>query len=265
LNVLERIFARKAEEVAAARRALSDTAIRNAAAAADSPRGFLRALRDAPGDLALIAEVKKASPSKGLIRPDFEPAEIGRSYARAGASALSVLTDEHYFQGSAENLRLARAASGLPCLRKDFLNDPYQIYQARAWGADAVLLIVAALEDGPLSDLHQLATELGMDVLVEVHTELETERALRLGAPLIGVNNRDLADFNTSLEISDRLIPLIAPHALAVSESALETRADLDRVRDAGARAVLIGTTFCAAPDIEGKVREVMTGRRTEP
>lgn len=263
MNVLLRILARKADEVAEARERVPLETLKKNAEGADAPRGFLTALREAEGDLTLIAEVKKASPSKGLIRPDFDPREIAVAYRRGGASALSVLTDEHYFQGSAENLRIARAASGLPCLRKDFIVDPYQIYEARAWGADAVLLIVAALDDALLRELYRTAVELGMDVLVEVHDEDETRRALLLGAPLIGVNNRNLGDFKTSLEVSERLIPMIAPHALAVSESALETREDLDRVRDAGARAVLIGTTFCAAPDIESKVREVMTGRRT--
>lgn len=219
-------------------------------------------MKSAPGDLALIAEVKKASPSRGLIRPDFDAAEVAAAYARAGAQALSVLTDETYFQGSAENLVRAREAGGLPCLRKDFINDPYQIYEARAWGADAILLIVAGLDDASLADLHRLAVELGMDVLVEVHTDEETDRALALGAPLIGVNNRDLTDFRTTLGTSDRLLPRISPHAFAVSESALESRADLDRVHAAGAGAVLIGTAFCAAPDIEAKVREVMTGSR---
>lgn len=260
MSVLDRIFARKAEEVAAAKARITPFEIEHLAAGADAPRGFYAALKNASTDLALIAEVKKASPSKGLIRADFDAAEIGRIYANSGAAALSVLTDEHYFQGSAENLRRARAASGLPCLRKDFVNDPYQVYEARAWGADAILLIVAGLDDERLHTLHALAHELGMDVLVEVHTEDETARALRLRAPLIGVNNRDLGDFHTSLTISDRLLPLIAPHALAVSESALDSRADLDRVRDAGARAVLIGTSFCASPDIAVKVREVMFG-----
>ncbi|AIE88043.1 indole-3-glycerol phosphate synthase TrpC [Fimbriimonas ginsengisoli] len=261
MSVLERIFARKAEEVAAAKSSVPPAEIERQARAAHPTRGFLNALKHPAADLALIAEVKKASPSKGLIRPNFDVTEIARSYARAGATALSVLTDEHYFQGSPSYLRLAKEASGLPCLRKDFLNDPYQVYEARAWGADAILLIVAALSDGQLRDLHALATDLEMDVLVEVHTDDEADRALKLGAPLIGVNNRDLSDFHTTLVTSDRLLPRIAPHALAVSESALETRADLDRVKSAGAGAVLIGTTFCAAPDIEAKVREVMVGQ----
>lgn len=258
MNVLDKIFARKADEVAAAKASVSPDEIQRLAAQADPPRGFLANLKRAEPKLALIAEVKKASPSKGLIRPDFDAAEIGRIYAESGASALSVLTDEHYFQGSAENLRRARKASGLPCLRKDFLNDPYQLYEARAWGADAILLIVAGLDDELLFNLHALATNLEMDVLVEVHTDAETVRALALGAPLIGVNNRDLADFHTSLEVSDRLLPIISGQAFAVSESALETRKDLDRVQKAGAQAVLIGTTFCAADDIAAKVREVL-------
>lgn len=259
MNVLDRIFGVKHQEVAEAKLRVSESELRRRIADAEPPRGFLRALEAGSGhDVALIAEVKKASPSKGIIRPDFDPGQIARAYAAAGASVLSVLTDVPHFQGAPEYLGQARAASGLPALRKDFLDDPYQVYEARAWGADAVLLIVAALSDDQLRDLHALAHELGMDALVEVHTAAETERALALGFPLIGVNNRDLGDFKTSLAISDELIPKIAPHAFAVSESALETRADLDRVRAAGARAVLIGTTFCAAPDIEGKVREVM-------
>jgi indole-3-glycerol phosphate synthase len=225
---------------------------------AASPRGFRAALADARPSLALIAEVKRASPSKGVIRPDFDPVTIAQAYEAAGAHALSVLTDERYFGGSLENLRRAREATRLPCLRKDFLLDPYQLYEARAWGADAVLLIVAGLEREQLAELHALALELGMDVLVEVHTLEEAETALGLGAELVGVNNRNLTDFRTDLSISEQILPLLAGRALAVSESALETCADLERVRAAGARAVLIGTAFMAAPDVGGKVREVM-------
>lgn len=257
MSVLDRIFARKHEEVAAAKARLSAADLKHMAADAAAPRGFLRALMR-PDGLALIAEVKKASPSKGLIRPDFDPVEIARTYEAAGADALSVLTDEHYFQGSAENLRLAKTHTNLPILRKDFVDDPYQVLEARAWGADAVLLIVAALEDGQLRDLHGQIEALGMNALVEVHSEEEVQRALELGANLIGVNNRNLANFETDVAISERLLPMIAPLALAVSESALETRADLDRVEAAGARAVLIGTTFCASQDVAAKVHEVM-------
>ncbi len=221
-------------------------------------RGRVRNCKS-PSNLALIAEIKKASPSKGLIRPDFDPVGVAQAYERAGAHALSVLTDEGYFQGSPENLRLAKQHTSLPCLRKDFVNDPYQVYQARAWGADAVLLIVAALSPTQIEELHGLIQSLGMDVLVEVHTEEECEVALRIKCPLIGVNNRNLSNFETTLTISEQLLPAIhASGAVAVSESALETRSDLDRVQAAGANAVLIGTTFCAAPNIESKVREVM-------
>jgi indole-3-glycerol phosphate synthase len=257
LSVLQRILAVKQREVAAASATVPLDVIRQQAQAAPPPKGFRAALEAADG-LALIAEVKKASPSKGLIRPDFDPAEVARAYARAGAHALSVLTDVEHFQGSLGNLSLAREASGLPCLRKDFIYDPYQVYEARANGADAILLIVAMLPPSELTDLYRLAKDLRMDVLVEVHSEAEVDVALDMKADLIGVNNRDLGDFTTSIAVSERLLPLIRRHALPVSESALEGRADLDRVQAAGARAVLIGTTFCAAPDIEAKVREVM-------
>ncbi len=258
MSVLTKIFEAKAHEVAAAKQVLSLKEIEELARNADAPRGFKNALANASG-LALIAEVKKASPSQGLIRPDFDPAQIAISYQTSGASALSVLTDEKFFQGSEENLRKARNATSLPCLRKDFINDPYQVYQARAWGADAVLLIVAALDRHQIKDLQDLIVELGMDALVEVHTDEEADVALELGCSLIGVNNRNLATFQTTLETSRLILPKIkASGALAVSESALESRADLDLVEAAGAKAVLIGTAFCAAPDIEEKVREVM-------
>jgi len=258
MSVLTKIFERKAIEVADAKRLVGIDKIQALARETEAPRGFLRALANASG-LALIAEVKKASPSQGIIRPNFDPVEVAQAYERAGAHALSVLTDEHYFQGSAENLRLAKKSTNLPCLRKDFVNDPYQVYQARAWGADAILLIVASLHASEVRDLRGLAEELGMDVLVEVHSEDEAEIAIDLKCPLIGVNNRDLSNFATSLTISTRLLPqVVASGALGVSESALETRSDLDIVQNAGAKAVLIGTSFCAAPNIEEKVREVM-------
>ncbi len=258
VNALQRIFEVKRDEVSRAKATTGLATLRADAESRRDVRGFQRALAQAAESLALIAEVKKASPSQGVIREDFDPAQIAEIYEENGAHALSVLTDVPHFQGSLENLRLAREASGLPCLRKDFVYDPYQVYEARAWGADAILLIVAALEDGQMADLHALATELGMDALVEVHDEREADRAMEMGAPLVGVNNRDLATFQTTLEISDRLLPRIAPHALAVSESALETSDDLERVRAHGARAVLIGTAFCKAPDIGAKVREVL-------
>lgn len=255
MSVLQRIFDHKHDEVEAAKSRLSLADI--IATAKDRPptRGFLNALKGHP-DLALIAEIKKASPSRGVIRADFDPTAIAQTYERTGANALSVLTDEAFFQGSADNLRLARKATSLPCLRKDFVDDPYQVYEARAWGADAILLIVAWLSDAQLADLSGLAISLGMDALIEVHTEEEAVRVQRY--PLVGVNNRDLADFHTDLGTTERLMPLLADAQVRVSESALATRVDLDRVKAAGAGAVLIGTTFTSSPDIEAKVREVM-------
>lgn len=209
----------------------------------------------------------------GVIREEFDPVGIAESYRDGGADCLSVLTDERYFQGSRANLEGARAASGLPCLRKDFIFDEYQVYESRAWGADCILLILAAFTVGTTSanaerglfaferarELATLARQLGMGVLVEVHSQWEATSAPMLGSDLVGVNNRNLADMSVSIATSEDLLPQLSTHGLTlVSESALETRADVDRVQAAGARAVLIGTTFCAAPDIAAKVREVM-------
>ncbi|HVT12907.1 MAG TPA: indole-3-glycerol phosphate synthase TrpC [Fimbriimonadaceae bacterium] len=287
MSRLREIFEHKAVEVERAKAAVSLTEIASLAADAPPVRPFRKGLAESGKPLSLIAEVKKASPSRGLIRSDFDPAAIAEAYRNAGADCLSVLTDEKYFEGSKRNLEVARAAAGLPCLRKDFIFDPYQVYEARAWGADCILLIVAAFPSTPLPpssfsrdggsetdsagrrekneeggevlrDLYALAKDLGMDVLVEVHSRREADIALALGADMIGVNNRNLADMSTALSTSEELLPLIAPHALAVSESALETPEDLARVKAAGASAVLIGTAFCSNPDIESKVREVM-------
>lgn len=273
MNKLREILDVKAGELEAAKTAIPLAGIRRSARDAPSIRPFRAALRQA-SRLALIAEVKKASPSKGLIRADFDPAAVARAYRDAGADCLSVLTDARYFQGSLENLRSAREASGLPCLRKDFIVDPYQVYEARSWGADCILLIVSAFVAASepttanrklqteglevLRDLFQLGKELGMDILVEVHSRAELELALAIGADLIGVNNRDLTTMTTSLATSEELLPLIPSDVISVSESALDTRADLERVQAAGAKAVLIGSTFCASPDIGDKVREVM-------
>jgi len=258
LSYLDRIFAVKHEEVAAAKQStpLEDLSVKAADAA--PPSGFRKALESSGRPLSLIAEVKKASPSQGLIRSDFDAGQIAKTYERAGAHALSVLTDVQFFQGGPENLRAAKAATNLPCLRKDFIDDPYQVYEARSWGADAILLILASLGRNQAEDLQCLAWDLGMDVLVEVHTPSEADTALAIGANLIGVNNRNLSDFKTDLATSEEILPSIRDRALTVSESALNSFADLERVRAAGARAVLIGTSFCAAPDIEAKVREVM-------
>lgn len=227
------------------------------AASGPPPRGFRAALEGASNP-ALIAEVKKASPSKGVIREDFDPVAIAHAYESAGATCLSVLTDVRYFQGSPDSLIKCRETTSLPVLRKDFIFDPYQVYESRAMGADAILLIVAMLDDENLRILYSLSAELEMDVLVEVHDEAEIERALAVGAKIIGINNRDLITFETSLQTSERLLPMLSGRALAVSESAIEVREDVRRVAKAGANAVLIGTTFCASPDVEAKVREVM-------
>lgn len=225
---------------------------------AEKPRGFRSALSTHRG-LALIAEVKKASPSQGLIRANFDPVAIAQTYEDAGATCLSVLTDGPSFQGSLENLRACHEATRLPCLRKDFVLDDYQVLEARAWAADAILLIVAMLASEQLKHLHGCAKELGLDVLVEVHHEEEASAALELGADLIGVNNRNLHDLKTDLATTERILPLLkGKYVVAVSESAIRNHEDLLRVQAAGAKAVLIGTEFCAAPDIGVKVKEVM-------
>jgi len=258
MTYLARIFEAKVEEVRerAGRTPLAELKAR--AADAGPSRGFREALARADRTPALIAEVKKASPSQGLLREDFDPEALATAYRRAGAHCLSVLTDERFFQGSSENLVRSRQASGLPVLRKDFLLDPYQVWEARAMGADAVLLIAAMLETPVLRDLHALAKELGMDVLVEVHDEEDSARAGECEPDLVGINNRNLHTFETDVAATERLAPLWADRALVVSESALEGREDVGRVAAAGARAVLIGTAFCRARDVESKVREVM-------
>ena len=257
MDVLQRILEQKKEEVLVAEEALPKCELESVINSVSPARGFRNALQNAKG-LALIAEVKKASPSRGVIREDFDPVQIAKAYQSAGAQCLSILTDEPNFQGSPAYLRSCREATDLPCLRKDFIFDEYQVLESRAWGADAILLIVAMLESRQLRDLHGQAKVLGMDVLVEVHTEEEIRMALEIGADLIGVNNRNLRNLKTDINTSLHLLPMLKGNALAVSESALKSKIDLDRVHAAGAKAVLIGTTFCAAPDIKEKVREVM-------
>lgn len=259
--MLDKIFARKREEIEAAKAACPADRLLRIARDMPPVLGFKKALVESPRPISLIAEVKKASPSKGVIRADFDAVEVACAYRAAGVQCLSVLTDRDYFQGAPEYLTEAKKATGLPCLRKDFVCDPYQIYEARAWGADCILLIVAGLPKNQIADFRGLATELGMDTLIEVHDEAEAEIAIELGGDLVGVNNRNLKDFHTSLTVSERVLPILKaslPSAVLVSESALETQADLLRVQEAGARSVLIGTSFCASPDIESKVREVM-------
>ena len=251
-DILQRIVAVKHEEVAAAQAACPLPALR---AQAEARRGDLRdfagALRQrvAAGGAAVIAEVKKASPSKGVIRADFDPAVIAASYALHGAACLSVLTDERFFQGRAAYLDQARQASGLPVLRKDFIVDPYQVVQARAMGADAILLIAACLDDSRMAELEALAGEWGMAVLVEVRDAAELERALRLATPLIGINNRDLRSFEVSLGTTLDLLPRVPAGRLLVTESGIQTRADVRRLRDAGVHAFLVGEAFMRADD----------------
>jgi indole-3-glycerol phosphate synthase len=250
-DILERIVAVKREEVAAAyaRRGLASWL--DEARARTDQRGFAVALqrRAAAGGAAVIAEVKKASPSKGLLREPFEPAEIAASYERGGAACLSVLTDERFFQGSLEHLRQARGACALPVLRKDFVIDEIQIAMARAAGADAVLLIVACLTDARLAELEAMAQALGMDVLVEAHDAGELDRALKLRTPLIGINNRNLRTFEVTLETTLGLLPKLPPLRLPVTESGILTRADVERMRARGVDAFLVGEAFMRAPD----------------
>ncbi len=242
-TVLDKILARKAEEVAASRRRISANALCDLASGQEAPRGFAAAMQDRIQACrpAVIAELKKASPSKGLIREDFDPVFLAESYARGGATCLSVLTDRDFFQGDAEYLRQARAACPLPVLRKDFMIDPYQMAEARAWGADCVLLIVAALGDGQMLELHAAASELGLDVLIEVHDGAELQRALRLPGGLLGINNRNLKTFETRLETTLDLLPTLPADRPVVTESGINGAADIRRMRDAGVHGFLIG------------------------
>lgn len=258
MTILDRIVATKRAEIVAARAGVEEPELRARIADQEPPRGFAAALRGAGRKVALIAEVKRASPSEGLIRQDFDPAALGRIYAEAGAHALSVLTDRDYFQGDPSFLRLARDASGLPALRKDFVIDPYQVLESRALGADAILLIAAILPVDELRSLREQAESLGMDALVEAHSAQEAQAALASGATLVGVNNRDLATFDTSLETAEAILPALPAGTIGIAESALRGREDVERMGRAGARAVLIGTVFCRANDPGAKVREVM-------
>jgi indole-3-glycerol phosphate synthase len=261
-DILNRILARKAEEIAERSAQVSLRALRQRAERADPARGFIAAIRRkvAQGRAAVIAEIKKASPSKGLLRADFRPAEMAASYERAGAACLSVLTDVDFFQGADEHLQQARAACALPVLRKDFTIDPWQVVEARALNADCILLIVAALGAAQLADLAGLARQLGMDVLVEVHDAEELERALTLPMPLIGINNRNLRTFETRLETTLDLLNRIPADRLVVTESGIHTAADVARMRAAGVHAFLVGEAFMKAPDPGAKLAELFTG-----
>ena len=258
-DILKRILARKFEEIDERIRKTSMEVLGQRAAEADAPRGFINHLQEKlqAGQAAVIAEIKKASPSRGVLREDFNPGQIAMSYEKGGAACLSVLTDVDFFKGADAYLLQARAACSLPVLRKDFIVDPYQVYEARALGADCVLLIVAALSDSMLRELLQLTSHLGMDALVEVHDAQELERALAIPAPLLGINNRDLRSFETSLDVTLGFLEQIPDDRIVVTESGIHTVEDVALMRSRGVNVFLVGEAFMKAPEPGEKLTEL--------
>lgn len=260
-DILKKIVDRKRQEIADRISHVSLEEIKTKAQAASAPRGFVKSIENkiAAGKAGVIAEIKKASPSKGVMRENFDPVQIAQSYEKGGAACLSILTDIDFFQGSDEYLQQARAACSLPVIRKDFIIDPYQVYEARAINADCILLIVACLSDQQLTGLSSLATKLGMDVLVEVHDEAELHRSLKLNLPLVGINNRNLRTFETSLDTTLQLLAQIPDDRIVVTESGIHTPDDVKLMRDNNVNAFLVGEAFMRADEPGEKLAELFS------